>query len=89
VQISLWLVLFLTEIHRKVIAYVAATGAGIQAMFFSDYDVQGFENQEHIFSNTQTDMRNWIDRTIYGLDSQKNTKPNEESESRTNNNRKE
>jgi hypothetical protein len=64
--------------YRKVVTYIAAAGAGIQAMFFSDYDVQGFENQEHIFSNAQTDMRNWIDRTIYGLDSQ-NTKPNDES----------
>jgi hypothetical protein len=71
-RISLWLVLFEMK-NRKVVTYIAAAGAGIQAMFFSDYDVQGFENQEHIFSNAQTDMRNWIDRTIYGLDSQ-NTK---------------
>jgi hypothetical protein len=63
---------------RKVVAYVAAAGAGIHAMFFSDYDIQGFENQEHVFSNVQKDTRHWIDRNIYGIEQTK-SKPDEAS----------
>jgi hypothetical protein len=46
----------------------ATAGVGIQAMFFSDYDIQGYEGQDHIFSHIQKDTRTWIDRNIYGID---------------------
>ena len=46
----------------------ATAGVGIQAMFFSDYDIQGFEGQEHVFTHVQKDAGQWVDRIIYGID---------------------
>lgn len=53
---------------RKLFTAVATVGVGVQAMFFSDYDIDGFEGQDHIFTGLQKDTRNWIDQNIYGID---------------------
>lgn len=37
-------------------------------MFFSDYNIEGFEGQEHIFTNLQKDTQQWVDQNIYGID---------------------
>ena len=47
---------------------VATVGVGVQAMFFSDYHIDGFEGQDHVFTDVQRDARHWIDRNIYGID---------------------
>ena len=52
---------------RKVAAYVGAAGVGIQSIFFSKYDIPGFEGQEHIFSNARSELVKWVDRNIYGI----------------------
>jgi hypothetical protein len=36
-------------------------------MFFSDYDIDGFEGQDHVFTQLQKDTRQWIDQNIYGI----------------------
>ena len=66
---------------RKVFTMFATAGAGIQAVFFSDYDVKGFEGKEHVFTHVQREAREWVDRTIYGIDlkSKKPSKPDEKS----------
>ena len=38
-------------------------------MFFSDYDIDGFEGQDHVFTQLQKDTRQWIDQNIYGISS--------------------
>ena len=38
-------------------------------MFFSDYDIDGFEGQDHVFTQLQKDTRQWIDQNIYGINS--------------------
>lgn len=52
----------------KFITAVACTGVGIQAMFFSTYDLEGFEGKEHVFTHLQKDARDFVDTTIYGID---------------------
>jgi diacylglycerol kinase len=52
----------------KLFTAVAPVGVGIQAMFFSEYDIDGFERKDHIFTDVQKDARNWIDQNIYGID---------------------
>jgi hypothetical protein len=69
---------------RKVFTAFATAGAGIQAMFFSDYDIQGFEGQEHIFSHVQRDMRDFVDRNIYGIELPNKSKSHTNNEPRTN-----
>lgn len=54
---------------RKVFTAFATAGVGIQSVFFSNFDeIQGFEGKEHIFTHVQRDMRDWVDKTIYGID---------------------
>jgi len=53
---------------RKVFTGVACVGAGIQGVFFTTYDIEGFEGKEHVFSDIQRFMRKWVDRSIYGID---------------------
>jgi hypothetical protein len=48
-------------------SHVLAASAGVYAMFFADYHVEGMEQQDHVFSNIRTDARDFIDRTIYGI----------------------
>jgi hypothetical protein len=55
---------------------VATVGVGIQAMFFSDYHVDGFEGKDHVFTNIQKDTRMWIDKNIYGIDDSTTTSTN-------------
>jgi hypothetical protein len=52
----------------KLFTAVATVGVGIQAMFFSEYNIDGFEGKDHIFTDVQKDARNWIDQNIYGID---------------------
>jgi hypothetical protein len=52
---------------RKLFTAVATFGVGVQAMFFSSYDIEGFEGQEHIFTHLQKDTRHWMDQNIYGI----------------------
>jgi hypothetical protein len=47
---------------------VATVGVGIQAMFFSSYEIDGFEGKDHIFTSIQKDTSRWIDHHIYGID---------------------
>eukprot|EP00980_Cylindrotheca_fusiformis_P026301 scaffold15772_cov162-Cylindrotheca_fusiformis.AAC.3 len=62
--------------NLKVVTAFATVGVGIQGLFFSDYDIQGHEGEEHVFSNVQRDTRKWIDRNIYRIDLEdKNSKP--------------
>jgi hypothetical protein len=70
------MILFACRVCRKVFTAFATAGAGIQAMFFSDYDIQGFEGQEHIFSHVQRDMRDFVDRNIYGIELPQKSKNN-------------
>ena len=71
--------MFHSNTLRKVATYVSTAAVGIQAIFFSSYDVQGFEHREHIFSNAQSKMRDWIDGTIYGIDDAKSEPAEKES----------
>jgi hypothetical protein len=57
---------------RKFITAVACTGAGLQSVFFSRYEeIEGFEGKDHIFTNVQKDARDFLDRNIYGIDTDK------------------
>ena len=67
-QIHNFLLTFILFPYRKLFTAVATVGVGIQAMFFSDYDIEGFEGQEHIFTNIQKDTRKWVDQNVYGID---------------------
>jgi hypothetical protein len=37
---------------------VATVGVGFQALFFSDYNIGGFEGTDHILKDVQKDARN-------------------------------
>lgn len=55
----------------KFLTGVLCTGAGVHSVFFSSYDhVEGFEGKEHIFTNVQRDAREFVDRTLYGIDTE-------------------
>lgn len=79
-----------THTHRKVFTGFATVGVGINAVFFSDYEIQGYENQPHVFTNIQKDAREWIDRTIFQIDTtstnNKSTNTPKNSNSSSNNN---
>ena len=49
-------------------------------MFFSDYDIQGFEGQEHVFTHVQKDARQWVDRIVYGIDMKSQSTNSDDSE---------
>jgi len=56
----------------KFITVVACTGAGLQSVFFSKYEeIEGFEGKDHIFTNVQKDARDFLDRNVYGIDTDK------------------
>jgi hypothetical protein len=40
----------------------------IQGVFFAEYNVNGFEDQEHIFSGIRREAKVTWDRTLYGID---------------------
>lgn len=76
-----------THTHRKVFTGFATVGVGINAVFFSDYEIQGYENQPHVFTNIQKEAREWIDRTIFQIDTTSTNKStNTSTNSNSNNN---
>mmetsp|Transcript_20205 Transcript_20205/g.55784 ORF Transcript_20205/g.55784 Transcript_20205/m.55784 type:complete len:89 (+) Transcript_20205:32-298(+) len=52
----------------KVASYVLATFGGVQAVFFTEYEVPGFEGQRHVFSGIQDTTRQYIDKYMYGIE---------------------
>ncbi|KAG7356687.1 hypothetical protein IV203_001373 [Nitzschia inconspicua] len=52
----------------KLFTAIATVGVGVQAIFLSDYNIEGYQGKEHIFTNLQQDTRRWIDHNIYGID---------------------
>lgn len=64
----------------KFITAVACTGAGLQSVFFSKFEeIEGFEGKDHIFTNVQKDAREFIDRNVYGIDTDKIREMNQRS----------
>lgn len=70
IKIHCWHQFWITPpfLNRKFITAAACTGVGIQAMFFSTYELEGFEGKEHIFTHLQKNAREFVDTTIYGID---------------------
>jgi hypothetical protein len=75
------MIVFSVPFFRKVFTAFATAGVAIQAIFFSDYHVEGFEDKEHVFSHVQRDAREWVDRTIYGIDLKPKPAKNDEPRS--------
>jgi hypothetical protein len=40
----------------------------IHGVFFAEYNVNGFENQDHIFSGIRREAKVSWDRQLYGID---------------------
>eukprot|EP00934_Nitzschia_sp_Nitz4_P007668 Nitzschia sp. Nitz4//scaffold34_size148208//81741//84340//NITZ4_002985-RA/size148208-processed-gene-0.49-mRNA-1//-1//CDS//3329548810//7658//frame0 len=55
----------------KIFTGVACVGAAVQGVFFAEYEVEGFEGQDHVFSGIQREARVFVDRNIYGIDPSK------------------
>ena len=51
---------------RKLFTGVASAGALIQGVFFAEYNIEGMEGKDHVFTHIRSDARQWIDSTIYG-----------------------
>lgn len=48
---------------------MCCTAVGFQSIFYSNYDnVHGFEGKPHIYSDIQKVYRVFIDKTVYGID---------------------
>lgn len=75
-----------THTNRKVFTGFATVGVGINAVFFSDYEIQGYENQPHVFTNIQKEAREWIDRTIFQIDTTSTNKSTNTSKNSNSNN---
>ena len=54
---------------RKLFTTFSCIGIAIQGVFFTNYNVEGYEGQEHVFSGVQRAARSFVDQTIYGIDS--------------------
>ncbi len=66
---------------RKVLTTVSCIGIAIQGVFFTDYEIEGMEGREHVFSGVQRDARTFIDRNVYGIDSSSSCQKVEPSKS--------
>ena len=51
---------------RKLLTGVASAGALIQGVFFAEYNIEGMEGKDHVFTHIRSETRQWIDSTIYG-----------------------
>lgn len=60
---------------RKVVTAISCVGITIQGVFFAEYNIDGFEGQDHVFSAVQREARAFVDRTIYGIDSSSSPRP--------------
>lgn len=52
---------------------MACVAVGIQGIFFSEYNVEGFEGKEHVFSGVQRSANEFIDRTLFGIEANTTT----------------
>ena len=53
---------------RRVLTTVSCVGVAIQGVFFAEYNVNGFENQDHVFSGIRREAKVAWDRQVYGID---------------------
>eukprot|EP00529_Nitzschia_sp_RCC80_P034263 CAMPEP_0113452686 /NCGR_PEP_ID=MMETSP0014_2-20120614/6973_1 /TAXON_ID=2857 /ORGANISM="Nitzschia sp." /LENGTH=106 /DNA_ID=CAMNT_0000344063 /DNA_START=13 /DNA_END=333 /DNA_ORIENTATION=+ /assembly_acc=CAM_ASM_000159 len=50
----------------KLLTGVASAGALVQGVFFAEYNIEGMEGKDHVFTHIRSETRQWIDSTIYG-----------------------
>ncbi|CAJ1954681.1 unnamed protein product [Cylindrotheca closterium] len=55
----------------KLLTAFSTVGVTVQAVFFSEYHIEGHEGEPHIFSGIQRDAQDWVDRKIYNIDTSK------------------
>ena len=52
----------------KLFTTFSCIGIAIQGVFFTEYNVEGYEGQDHVFTGVQKAARSFVDRNIYGID---------------------
>ena len=45
---------------------IASAGCLVQGVFFAEYNIEGMEGKDHVFTNVRSEARKWIDENIYG-----------------------
>ena len=51
---------------RRVFTGVACTGVALQAVFFTEYELEGYDG-DHVFTGVQRETRILIDKIFYGI----------------------
>jgi hypothetical protein len=71
--------------NRKLLTGVVTVGAFVQGVFFAEYNIEGMEGKDHVFTQIRSDARQWIDTNIYGYnkDGSKNNKDQKNDRSDT------
>jgi hypothetical protein len=55
-----------TTIYRRIAAILCSAAVGVQATFFTTYDLPMARNKEHVLSGTQRQARALVNRYILG-----------------------